>query len=236
MRAARAGEREPRVRPLERDLAAFHVAFGVIALVALLLRGDVAVGIVMTTLVVVYHLGTIGFARAQGHRAWLRWWGFGAVLSLFMVLPDAVLADGLGVLEFPADGVPNLGPVTVYMAGLWTIPAVLIIAVAEAVGHRRGDGAAAFAAVLTAAAVFGFAEATLTLLPIWEPVGVTTVGGFAPYILLPELLLGWMIFAGARWTRRGSVLAFVPVAGLVALAYTGAATVAWLLIERGLLA
>lgn len=224
------------MRPQERDLAGFHAVFLVIGAGALALRGDVEVGIVMTTLVVVYHLGSVGLARYGGHAAWLRWWGFGAVLSLFMVLPDAVLADGLGVLTFPPDGVPDLGPVTFYMAGLWTIPAVLIVAAAEAVGHRRGDLAAAITAVVAAAVVFGTAEATLTQLPVWEPVGVTTYGGLAPYILLPELLLGWMIFAAARWTRRGSRWAFVPVAALVALAYTGAAAVSWLVVERGLLA
>jgi hypothetical protein len=224
------------MRAQERDLAAFHAAFLVIGVGALLLRGDVAVGVVMTTLVVAYHLATVGFARARGHTAWLRWWRYGAVLSVFMVVPDAVLADGLGVLDFPPDGVPDLGPVTVYMAGLWTIPTVLVIAVGEGVAHRRGDRAAAFAAVGAAAVIFAVSEATLTLLPIWEPVGVTTVGGFAPYILLPELLLGWMMFAGARWTRHDRFLAVVPVAALVALTYTGAATASWLLIERGLLA
>jgi hypothetical protein len=234
MRAA--VERGATVRPQERDLAAFHVVFTLIGVGALAFRGEVAVGVVMTTLVLVYHLGSVGFARAQGHAEWLRWWRFGAVLSLFMLVPDAVLADGLGVLEFPADGVPNLGPVTLYMAGLWTVPTVLIVAAADAVGHRRGDRAATVTAVLTAAVVFGVAEATLTLLPIWEPVGVTTVGGLAPYILLPELLLGWMMFAGARWTRRDRFRTVVGVAALVALTYTGAAATSWLLVERGLLA
>lgn len=222
------------MRPLERDLAAFHVVFAVVAAGALALRGDVEVGIVMTTLVVVYHLGSVGFARAQGHTAWLRWWGLGTVLSIFMVLPDAVLADGLGVLVFPPDGVPDIGPVTAYLAGLWTIPTVVIVAAAEAVGHRRGDLAAGVAAVVVAATVFGVAEATLTRLPVWEAVGVTTIGGVARYILLPEMLLGWLVFAAARWTRRGRVVAFVPVAALVALTYTGAAVVSWLLFERGL--
>ncbi len=223
------------LRPQERDLAAFHAAFGVIAAGALALRGDVPVGVVMTTLVVTYHLGSVGLARSQGHTAWLRWWGFGAVLSLFMLIPDAVLVEGLGVLVFPADGVPDVGPVTIYMAGLWTAPTVLIIAAAEAVGHRRGDAAAAVTAVVAAAVVFGVAEATLTLLPAWEPVGVTTIGGLAPYLLLPELLLGWMVFAAARWTRTSRPVAYVPVAALVALTYTGAAAASWLLIERGLL-
>jgi hypothetical protein len=220
----------------ERDLLALHLVFLVGASLALVLRGDVPHGVVLTAAVVAYHLGSFGLASARGHTRWLRWWAFGAVLSLFMVLADAVLAEGLGVLEFPDDGVPKLGPVSLFMAGLWTVPAVIITAAADAVAYRRGDRAATLTAVLAAAVVFGTAEAVLTLVPVWEPVGVTTVGGLAPYILLPELLLGWMIHAGARWTRRGPRRAIVAVAALVALAYTGAATVSWLLVERGLLA
>lgn len=219
----------------ERDLVAFHALFLALGVGALLVRGDVPHGVVLTAAVVVYHLGSVAVTRWRGHDRWRRWWAFGAVLSLFMVLPDAVLASGLGVLEFAPDGVPKVGPVSLYMAGLWTIPTVLIVATAEAVGHRRGDRAAGWTAVFAAIVVFGGAEATLTLLPVWEPVGVTTVGGFAPYILPPEMLLGWMVFAGTRWTRTGPPRAVVAVTGLIALAYAGAATVSWLLIERGVL-
>lgn len=215
----------------ERDLLALHLVFTVVGLAALALRGELAVGVVLTALVVVYHLASASVASLRGHRRWLRWWGFGAVLSVPMVLPDAVLAAGLGTLAFPAPGVATLGPVPIYMAGLWAVPTVLIVAAAEAVGHRRGDAAAAATAVVTAAVVFGVAEATLTLLPAWVPVGVTTWGGFAPYILPAELLLGWMVFAGARWTRRDRFRAVVPVALAITLAYTGAATVSWLLVE-----
>ncbi len=214
---------------------AFHAAFAFIAVGALVVRGEVPTGVVILTLVVVYHLGTVGLARARGHRQWLRWWRFGAVLSLFMVVPDAVLAAGLGVLDFPPDGIPDLGPVTLHMAGLWTIPAVVIVAVTDAVGYRRGARAATAATLVTTLVVFAGAEATLTLLPVWEAVGVTTVGGVAVYIVLPELLLGWMIVAAVRWLRTSRPIATVPVAALVALTYTGAACAAWLLIERGLM-
>ncbi|MEX1163925.1 MAG: hypothetical protein WEB03_10110 [Nitriliruptor sp.] len=221
--------------PLERDLVVFHAVFLTVAIAALVLRGGIDHGVVMTYAVLVYHLGSVAVSTWRGHDRWRRWWTFGAVLSVFMVLPDAVLVRGLGVLEFPPDGAPNLGPVTAYMAGLWAIPTVVIVGVAEAVAYRRGDRAAAITAALVAVVVFGVAEATLTLLPVWEPVGVTTIGGFAPYILLPEVLLGWMMFAGARWTRTGRAIAIVPVAAGIALTYTGAAAVSWLLIERGLL-
>jgi hypothetical protein len=83
--------------------------------------------------------------------------------------------------------------------------------------------------------VFVFAESTLTsLLAVWEPVGVTTIGDLALYILPAELFLGLAVLAGARWTRTGHLARAAPVAAVVALAYTGAAAVSWLLIERGL--
>jgi hypothetical protein len=215
----------------ERDLLVLHLAFTAVGVAALGLRGEIAAGVVLTALVALYHLFSPLVALIRGHQRWLRWWGFGAVLSLFMVLPDAVLAEGLRTLAFPSPGVPTLGPVPIYMAGLWAVPTVLIVATAEAVAHRRDDVAASVTAVLAAGIVFGLAEATLTLLPAWEPVGVTTWGGFAPYILPAELLLGWMMFAGARWTRRDRFRAVVPVAAAIAITYTGAAAVSWLLIE-----
>jgi hypothetical protein len=229
--------RSDEVEPLERDQLVFHAVFFAVALVAVAVPAGPTTGWRIALLVGGYHAASVAFAWQRGHRRWLRLWWFAAVLSVFQVLPDAVLADGLGTLRFPEDGFPDLGPVTGYMAGLWAIPVVVIVAVADAVGRRRGERASWVAAVVAAAVVFGLAELTLTtLLPIWEPVGVTTVGGLALYILPAELFLGVAVLAGARWTRDGPPLRVVPVAAVVALAYTGAATVSWFLIERTLLA
>jgi hypothetical protein len=225
------------VQELERDLLVFHAAFALVALVALLVPAGPTVGWRVALLVGLYHAATVAVAWQRGHRRWLRLWWFGAVLSVFMVLPDAVLVEGLGTLTFPDDGFPDLGPVTGHMAGLWTIPTVVVVAAADAVGRRRGERASWVAAVLVAAGVFVFAETTLTgLVGIWEPVGVTTMGHLALYILPAELFLGLAMLAGARWTRTGSPLRAVPVAAVVALSYTGAAAVSWLLVERWLVA
>jgi hypothetical protein len=221
---------------LERDQLVFHGAFAGLALVALLVPAGPTIGWRIALLVGLYHAATVAVAWQRGHRRWLRLWWFAAILSVFMVLPDAVLVEGLGTLVFPDDGFPNLGPVTGHMAGLWAIPAVVIVATADAVGHRRGERASWVAAVLTAAAVFVFAESTLTsLLAVWEPVDVATIGDLALYILPAELFLGLAVLAGARWTRSGNLVRALPVAALVALAYTGAAAVSWLLVERALL-
>jgi hypothetical protein len=225
------------VQELERDQLVFHVAFAAVATVALVVPAGPTTGWRIALLVGLYHAATVAVAWQRGHRRWLRLWWFAAVLSVFMVLPDAVLVEGLGTLVFPDDGFPDLGPVTGHMAGLWAIPAVVIVAAADAVGRRRGEGASWAAAVIAAAAVFVFAESVLTaVLAIWEPVDVTTVGQLALYILPAELFLGLAVLAGARWTRSGNPLRAVPVAATVALAYTGAATVSWFLVERVLLA
>jgi hypothetical protein len=225
------------VQDLERDQLILHAVFAVVATVALVVPPGPTVGWRIALLVGVYHAATVIVAWQRGHRRWLRLWWFAAALSVFMVLPDAVLVEGLGTLVFPDDGFPDLGPVTGHMAGLWAIPTVVIVAVADAVGRRRGERASWVAAVIAAGAVFVFAESVLTaVLAVWEPVGVTTVGELAVYILPAELFLGLAVLAGARWTRSGNPLRALPVAAVVALAYTGAATVSWYLVERVLFA
>lgn len=86
--------------------------------------------------VIAYHGGSSAVTWQRDHHEWGATWRFAAILSVWMVLPDAVLVGGLGVLRFPPDGVPDL-------LG----------------GPRRGY----LAAVLTALVVCGGAEATLTL-------------------------------------------------------------------------
>jgi hypothetical protein len=222
------------VTELERDQLWFHVAFLAVVVVALAVPAGPVVGWRVALLVAAYHAATVAFAWQRGHRRWLRLWWFGAVLSVFMLLPDAVLVEGLGTLVFPDDGFPDIGPVTASMAGMWTIATVVVVASAEAAGRRVGEQASWLTALGVAAVVFAGAEAVLTQLPVWEAIGVTTVGGVAVYILPAELFLGLAMLAGARWTRTGSLVRVVPVAAVIALAYTGAATVSWLLIERGL--
>jgi hypothetical protein len=84
--------------------------------------------------------------------------------------------------------------------------------------------------------VFVLAGVLLTRVPVWRPVDVTTVGGVAIFLAPAQVLLGVLALGGSRWIRDGGRLAVVPVAALLTLAYTGAATISWLLLERGLLA
>ena len=122
------------------------------------------------------------------------------------------------------------------MALLWTIPTVVIVAVADAYARRRGERSGWRVAVVTAAIVFGVAEAALPHVPVWRPVGVARIGELALYILPAELFLGAAILAGARWCRGARWPATLLVPGVVALAYTGAAAISWLVVERWLFA
>jgi hypothetical protein len=221
----------------ERDLVGFHLGFAVVAAAVLALPAEVAQGWRLWGLLVGYDLATLAIVRWRGHRRWLRIWWFAAVTSVFQVVPDAVLAVGLGTLRFPPDGAPDLGPVTASMALMWTVPLVLIASAADAADRRRGTRAGWMVAVGAAAVVFVGAEALLPPLGIWEPVGVTTLGGWlAPYVLPPELLLGAATWWGVLVTRDRHPLLVVPVGALVSIVYTGALATSWLLLERGLLA
>ncbi len=221
----------------ERDLVVLHVAFAVVAALVLLVPGQLAQGWRIWILLIGYNVATLGVVLIRGHDAWLRAWWFAAVTSVFQVVPDAFLVAGLGTLTFPADGAPNLGPVTASMALMWTIPLVLIVSAADSATRRRGAVVGWVTAVLTAGVVFVGAEALLPPLGIWEPVGVTTIGGWlAPYVLPPELLLGAAAWWGVQVTRERHPLLVVPVGALVSLLYTGALAASWLLLERGLLA
>lgn len=221
----------------ERDLIVVHVGFAIVAAGALVAPGTVARGWRLALLLAAYHLVSVAVARWRGHDAWLRMWWFAAVASVFQVVPDAVLAIGLGTLRFPPDGFVDIGPVTGSMAMMWTVPLVLIVAAADAADRRRSTTAGWITAVAVAGVVFLGAEALLPPLGIWEPVGVTTIGGWlAPYVLPPELLLGAAAWWGVRVTRERHPLLVVPVAAVVSLVYTGALAASWLLLERGLLA
>jgi hypothetical protein len=220
----------------ERDLVRLHLGFALLAAAALAVPGGLARGWRLWLLLVVYDLATLAVVWLRGHPGWLRLWWLAAVTSVFQVIPDAVLAVGLGTLRFPPDGAPDIGPVTASMALMWTVPLVLIGAAADAAARRRGSAAGWVAAVATAAVVFVGAEALLPPLGIWEPVGVTTIGGWlAPYVLPPELLLGAATWWGVQVTRDRHPLLVVPVGALVSILYTGALATSWLLLERGLL-
>lgn len=97
-------------------------------------------------------------------------WRFTSVLSVFQVVPDWFLSSVLQTLHFPADGVWRVGgAVSVYMAGMWTIPLTIVLFVSGAAG-KRGEPAFSqlFLAAVVSLAVFAASEQLTVPLQLWH--------------------------------------------------------------------
>ncbi|WP_420454399.1 DUF6989 domain-containing protein [Rubrivirga sp.] len=212
-----------------RDALAFHAAFAVVAGLTLALPAP-ALGWRVLALVALYNVALPVVGRVRRHHGWVALWAFLAPLSAFQVVPDAVLADVLGSLDFPDTGGPRLGPTPLAMAGMWTIPLWGALFVAERLSRGSAARGAAWAAALTGVLLVG-AEATLWAVPIWRAVDVATVGPVAWYVILPEVLLGAVSYLAFQQTRRRSVAVRVAAAALVSLVYLGALAASYWMIE-----
>lgn len=220
-------------RPVEwtapRDVFAFHALFVVLALAVLVLFPGAA-GSHLLAIVFAYHFVLVTFARATGRPDWLALWAFLLPLSVLQVLPDWYLASAAGVLAFPDAGAPTIGPVPVFMAGLWTVPLFPIVYAAQWVFHRRGAVPALATAALLSSVVFTLSEATLWQIPVWRAVGVAQTAHVAHYLLIPELMLGPMAWLAFRHSRPHGLILRVGAAAAVMLVYLGSAILflAWL--------
>ncbi|MDX1658878.1 MAG: hypothetical protein R3343_08665 [Nitriliruptorales bacterium] len=215
--------------PAERDLVAFHAGYLALAL-AVLLVGPGSPGWRIAVLVGLYWLALPVLARARGRSWLLRLWGFGAVLSVWQVLPDWFLVE-FGTLTFPRDGFPDIGPVTGYMVGLWLIPTVVVVAAGMAAEERGGRARGAVTAGLVGAVVYVAAEATFHLIPAWRAINVTTVGAVALYIVPAEVLLSVASYDMFLTLRERPAWTVLPATLLLTILYLGAALLSFLVVE-----
>ncbi|WP_395659419.1 DUF6989 domain-containing protein [Nocardioides sp.] len=165
--------------------------------------------------VVAYTVALLWVCRATGRSDLLALAGFLAIVSVFQVLPDWVLADVVGTLRFPDTGGPRVDDVIpLAMAAMWLAP--LFVAVALS-GGRPGRAA------LLAGLVFLGAELLAPALGLWEPVGDThRVLGVAVYVVPAEAALGWAAATAFALVRDRSLLARVGAALAVSTFYLGA--------------
>lgn len=208
-----------------RDLLWLHVGVAVLALATV---PTLRIGVAALVVVVTYELGLLALALVRSDEELLRLWWFAATLSVWQLVPDHVLVEVVGSLRFPPDGVPDVGAVTLPMAGMWVVPTVLIVLAAEGVRGRRGEPVATVAAAVTAFVVFAGAESVLPRLGVWEAVAVPTIGTVAPYIIVAEVLLGVVLWSAWGASPQLRPWATPLLTGLVSLTYTGAAVVSWL--------
>lgn len=162
--------------------------------------------------------------RATGQRDLLALAGFLALVSVFQVLPDWVLADLVGTLRFPDTGGPRVDDVIpLAMAGMWVAPLFVALALS---GGRPGRAA------LLSALVFAGAEVLAPVLDLWEPVGDTArVLGVAVYVVPAEAALGWAAMTAFLLVRDRSLAVRAGAALAVSTFYLGALVLAHFVID-----
>lgn len=212
-------------------LLGFHALFGVVAVLALGFAPAGFYGIAITALVVGYHVALVGWSAWRRQREWLVLWGFLLPLSLLQVVPDWILVEQIGSLQFFDHGVPRIGAVPVYMAGMWMIPLFVIVRCADAM--PRG-GMRPLAALIAALVVFGAAELLAAPLGLWAMRGVDEAFmGAALYVLPAEALLGLAAWWGHRLMRGRAWPLRALVAAGISVLYTGALITGYFFIETG---
>ncbi len=199
--------------------------------VALLLGGAVALsldppaqGWGVLVCVVAYVVALIAVCRATGQDDLLALAAFLAVVSVFQVLPDWVLADLVGTLRFPDTGGPRVDDVIpLAMAAMWVAPLFAAVALS---GGRPGRAA------LLAGLVFLGTEILAPTLGLWEPVGDThRLAGVAVYVVPAEAALGWATATAFAHVRHSSWPVRVGAALAVSTFYLGALVLAHFLID-----
>lgn len=199
---------------MRRVWVVFHGVFALIAL-ALLLVPVGQTGVKVLALVIGYNIALPVVARTAGDRTLWRMWAVLAPMSVLMVLPDWFLGAVLGSIRFPDTGSPFIGTMPIFMAGMWTIALLPICMLARDVEDARGPRAAFLTAGVAGLALFIAAELLAPAMPLWEPLGVTKVGGVALYVLLPELALCVAAYALVRVPHPRAV----TVGGIIAIPF-----------------
>lgn len=174
--------------------------------------------------VVAYVAALLWVCRATGQADLLALAGFLAIVSIFQVLPDWVLADLLGTLRFPDLGGPRVDDVIpLAMAAMWVAPLFAAVALS---GGRPGRAA------LFSGLIFLGTELLAPTLGLWEPTGEShRVLGVAVYVLPAEAALGWATATAFARVRHGSLPARFGAALAVSTFYLGALVLAHFLID-----
>ena len=200
-----------------------HAALFVGGAVALSLEAP-ARGWGVFVLVVAYVVALLWACRATGRTDLLSLAGFVALVSVFQVLPDWVLADLVGTLRFPDNGGPRVDDVIpLAMAAMWVAPLFAAVALS---GGRPGRAA------LFSGVIFLGAELLAPALGLWEPTGDThRLLGVAVYVVPAEAALGWAAAIAFAQVRHSALPARIGAALAVSTFYLGALVLSHFVID-----
>jgi hypothetical protein len=174
--------------------------------------------------VVTYVAALLWVCRSTGSTDLLALAGFLAIVSIFQLLPDWVLADVVGTLRFPDTGGPRVDDVIpLAMAAMWVAPLFAAVAL---------SGGRPWKAAGLAALIFLGAELLAPVLGLWEPTGDThRLLGVAVYVVPAEAALGWAAATAFAHVRHSSLPARIGAAFAVSTFYLGALVLSHFLID-----
>lgn len=209
-----------------------HIIFVIICAVILLIPIDLKIGIRLFILVIIYNLAIPIVGLWRKHLELVKIWLFAFIISLFQVFPDWFLSAQLEILVFPEDGLFKIGTVSGYMLLLWAIPLFIILFVGQRVQERHSLNIAYFAVGLLSLLIFGISEMTMWTVGSWYAQNVTMMGHMAVYIIIPEIILGFMTYYTYLTIQEKNHWLKIPAAFIVMLVYLGSAAFFYFLIER----
>ncbi|MHA2253453.1 MAG: DUF6989 domain-containing protein [Candidatus Kariarchaeaceae archaeon] len=219
----------------EKEVILLHVVFSLICGFVMIPNFQIDVGVQFLILVLLYDFLVLGLIYYRKYKHTFTIWLFAALLSLFQVIPDWILSEQLNVLVFPEDGVSKIGTVSIYMAGLWTIPIFILIFIGESIRLRYSGRMAYYSVSLCSLIIFSGSEMTLWRLGSWKAQNVTMFNHLAIYIILPEILLGLSAYWAYEKIQDERNWLKLPVSFLVMLLYVGAAVTSYFLLEQQIL-
>ncbi len=190
-----------------------------------------SLGLRLSILIVIYIITIPIIGMVRGYSEWRTIWIFSLILSLFQFFPDWFLSAQLNILVFPDDDFIKIGSVSIYMAGLWTIPLFMIIYLGYRTDKRLNNKYYSFLVVAIASLlIFGLSEQFLSI--SWHAQNVFMVSNIAIYILIPEILLGITTYWMYLQTKEKSPPEKIIGAFFIMILYIGNASFFYFLIEK----
>lgn len=211
----------------------WYAGYGVLCGLLLLLPIPLAAGAKVLLLVIAWNLLLPTIAWRLGYDAWLRLWLFLLPLSFLLVFADWFFCEGIETLKFFDNGSPRLGPVPVYMAGMWSIGLFLLVLIGQSLAWTTSFAVALLAVAVVSLAIFLPTEILAFHLPLWTALRVPTTLQVANYILPAEGLLALMTFVTYERLQHANGFVQLCAAAGIALAYTGAAGISYLFLGQG---
>ena len=221
---------------IERDALLVHLLFVLVCGIILLIPANIAIGIKLFILVIIYNLLVPLFGLIRKHTEWVKLWLFVFILSMLQIWPDWFLSAQLEVLVFPDDGLFKIGSVSGYMLFLWAIPFFMILIISQSVQERYSQREGYLTAAITSLLIFGISEMTMWTFGSWYAQNVTMIGHVAIYIIIPEIILGLTTYFAYETIKDKNHWIKLPTAFIVMILYLGNVVFFYFLIERVLLA